>query len=81
MSKQALHYLLSQLEELGYIERVDDLDDQRSKRVHLTERGHAAAQTVRAAVAEVEDEWAAGIGRTEFDQLRALLTKLNAAIG
>ena len=81
MSKQALHYLLSQLEELGYIERVDDPDDQRSKRVHLTERGHAAAQTVRAAVAEVEDEWAAAIGRTEFDRLRGLLAKLNAAIG
>ena len=81
MSKQALHYLLSQLEELGYVERVDDPNDQRSKRVHLTERGHEAAQTVRAAVAEVEDEWAAGIGRAQFDQLRELLKKLNAAIG
>ncbi len=80
MSKQALHYLLGQLETLGYLERRADPDDQRSKRVHLTERGYAAAQTIRAAVAEVEDEWARAVGRTEFEQLRALLRRLNEAI-
>jgi DNA-binding MarR family transcriptional regulator len=80
MSKQALHYLLGQLETLGYLERRADPDDRRSKRVHLTERGYAAGQTMRAAVSEVEDEWARAIGRDEFDQLRVLLRRLNDAI-
>src|SRR5437763_15521182 len=40
-TKQAMNYLLGQLEQLGYVERVDDPDDQRSKRVQLTKRGEA----------------------------------------
>jgi len=80
MSKQALHYLLGQLETLGYLERRPDADDQRSKRVHLTDRGHAAAQTIRAAVGEVEAEWAAELGREDFEQLRTLLRRLNESI-
>src|SRR5262245_32230399 len=33
MSKQALHYLLGQLERRGYLERRPDPDDHRSKRI------------------------------------------------
>jgi DNA-binding MarR family transcriptional regulator len=80
MSKQALHYLLGQLETLGYIERHADPDDQRAKRVSLTDRGYAAGRTLRAAVAALEDEWAGKLGRKEFDQLKALLRRLNEAI-
>jgi hypothetical protein len=36
MGKQALNYLLGQLERLGYPERRDDPRDQRSKRIALT---------------------------------------------
>src|SRR6201992_404580 len=39
MSKQALNYLLGQLEEAGYLERVEDPDDRRSKRIRTTKRG------------------------------------------
>src|SRR4051812_39605601 len=39
VSKQAMNYLLGQLEERGYVERRDDPDDVRSKRVYLTDRG------------------------------------------
>src|SRR5438067_7776965 len=42
MSKQALNYLLGQLERLDYLERRADPDDRRSKRVALTPRGIAA---------------------------------------
>ena len=41
MSKQALNYLLGQLERLGYLERRADPDDQRFKRIALTERGRS----------------------------------------
>jgi len=78
MSKQAMNYLLGQLEQLGYLTRNDDPDDRRSKRIHLTERGHAAAQCIRATVAQIETELEHELGPKQFAQLRRLLTRLNA---
>src|SRR3954449_4539667 len=57
MSKQALNYLLGQLERLDYLERRADPDDRRSKRVALTTRGIAAIAVIRDAVAEMETAW------------------------
>src|SRR3954451_23454936 len=48
MTKQAVNYLLGQLEGLGYVERRPDPDDQRSRRVHLTPRGRRAGPAMRA---------------------------------
>jgi DNA-binding MarR family transcriptional regulator len=76
MSKQAIIYLLAQLERAGYLSREDDPDDQRSKRIHLTERGHAAARTIRQIVREVEAEWEKRLGKERFAQLRELLVEL-----
>src|SRR2546421_4461919 len=53
MSKQALNYLLGQLEQLGYLTRETDHDDQRSKRIRLTPRGRAATKAIREIVREV----------------------------
>src|SRR6476469_2467441 len=39
ITKQALNYLLGELERLGYLERRADPEDQRSKRVVLSGRG------------------------------------------
>ncbi len=78
MTRQAMGYLLGQLEEFGYLTREDDPADQRSKRIHLTARGYEAAETIRQAVREIEAELEAELGRDEFDQLRRLLIKLNA---
>jgi DNA-binding MarR family transcriptional regulator len=77
MSKQALNYLLGELERLGYLERRSDPDDRRSKRVALTRRGVAASQAMRTAVADQEREWASQLGRKRFDTLRRLLVDLN----
>jgi DNA-binding MarR family transcriptional regulator len=76
MTKQALNYLLGQMEQLGYLTREDDPEDQRSKRIHLTDRGHAAARTIRETVREVETEWEQQLGPGRFAQLRELLTEL-----
>src|SRR5215468_7447427 len=54
MSKQALNYLLGELERLGYLERRGDPDDLRSKRVALTSRGTSAVSVIRDAIDEVE---------------------------
>jgi DNA-binding MarR family transcriptional regulator len=77
MSKQALNYLLGELERLGYIERLPDPDDLRSRRIAVTKRGDAVAAVIRAAVAEVEAEWAQKLGSKRFEELRSLLAELN----
>jgi DNA-binding MarR family transcriptional regulator len=77
MSKQALNYILGQLERFGYLERQPDPDDQRSKRIVLTERGRSLVPVIRAAVEEVEDAWSQELGAERFSQLRSLLVELN----
>jgi DNA-binding MarR family transcriptional regulator len=81
MSKQALNYLLGQLEETGYLERVDDPDDRRSKRIRMTKRGWAAGKVMRAAVGEVEQEFVDAHGEKELKNLLELLTDLNIVLG
>src|SRR4029434_8845321 len=49
MSKQALGYLLGELERLGYLERRPDPDDLRSKRVAPPRPGGPATPVTRAA--------------------------------
>jgi len=77
VSKQALNYLLGELERLDYLERRPDPDDLRSKRVAVTRRGIAAIAVIREAVGEMEAEWAARLGPKRFAQLRSLLLDLN----
>jgi DNA-binding MarR family transcriptional regulator len=77
ISKQALNYLLGQLERLGYLERRPDPHDLRGKRIAVTERGRAAIGVIRAAVDEIETAWAAQLGSERFAQLKALLLTLN----
>ena len=78
MSKQALNYLLRQMESLGYLRRDPDDSDHRSKRVKLTARGNSAIDAIREIVTEVENEWEAQLGPEPFWQLRDLLTQLRA---
>jgi DNA-binding MarR family transcriptional regulator len=79
MSRQAMNYLLGQLEEFGYLVRGGDPEDRRSRRVHLTERGRVVAQTMRGTVSAIEAQLEQELGREELDQLRELLTRLNAS--
>jgi DNA-binding MarR family transcriptional regulator len=78
MTKQALNYLLGQLEQLGYLTREPDNDDQRAKRIRLTPKGHAAIKAIREIVQDVETEWEQQLGPRNFAQLRNLLTQLYA---
>jgi DNA-binding MarR family transcriptional regulator len=80
MSKQALNYVLGQLERLGYLQRRDDPRDQRFKRIVLTKRGQRAARAMRDIVREVESEWEQRLGPERFAELRVLLTDLNGHV-
>ena len=76
VSKQAMNYLLNQLEERGYFERHPDPDDARSKRIVLTRRGEAVRRTIRDAVTELERDWATRLGARRFAMLKRLLREL-----
>ena len=80
MSKQALNYLLGELERLGYLKRQPDPDDLRSKRVALTRRGTSAIDVIREAVGEVEAAWAQQLGPERFAELRSLLLELDQLV-
>jgi DNA-binding MarR family transcriptional regulator len=77
ISKQALNYLVGQLERLGYLERRPDPHDQRGKRITVTGRGHAAIRVIRDAVHEIETAWAKQLDPERFAQLKTLLVDLN----
>jgi DNA-binding MarR family transcriptional regulator len=80
ITKQALNYLLGDLERLGYLERRPDPDDRRSRRIALTDRGRALVPVIRGAVSDTEREWAAALGDDRFAQLRELLVELNNVV-
>ena len=77
LSRQAMNYLLGQLESLGYIERRPDEEDGRGQRVYATERGEDLITVARAAMRALEDEWAGALGRRDLETLRDILTRLN----
>ena len=80
MSRQAVNYLLGQVEELGYLERRSDPDDQRSKRIALTPRGRRAGAVMRQSIVDLEQEWANELGAERFAELKELLTDLGALV-
>jgi DNA-binding MarR family transcriptional regulator len=80
VTKQALNYLLGDLERLGYLERRPDPDDRRARRIALTDHGRALVPVIRDAVSEVEREWVEALGTERFAQLRELLYELNEVV-
>src|SRR5262245_64702126 len=77
VTKEALNYLLGDLERLGYLERHPDPDDRRARRLALTDRGRALVPIIRGAVSDAERDWAATLGEARFEQHRELLVELN----
>jgi DNA-binding MarR family transcriptional regulator len=77
VTKQALNYLLGELERLDYLQREPHPQDLRSKRVVLTRRGTSAIRVIRDAVTEIETAWAQQLGPERFAEFRALLLELN----
>jgi DNA-binding MarR family transcriptional regulator len=76
MTKQAMNYLLGQLEALGYIERKTDKHHRR-RLVFLTRRGWRVFETQWAAMQGLEEEWAAVIGKRRFDEFMSVLMELS----
>jgi DNA-binding MarR family transcriptional regulator len=84
MTKQSMGELVAHLEAHGYVERVPDPSDGRAKLVRATASGQAVYPLARAAIAEVEAQWAQRIGKSKLRRLRELLEELSdrdAAVG
>jgi len=76
MTKQSMSALVDYVEERGYIERVADPSDGRAWLVRLTPRGREVEQVARAAIGELESEWAQYLGNERFAALRSTLQDL-----
>lgn len=81
MSRQAITYLIGELEEKGYLERRPDPSDRRASLVQLTERGEAAIRAMRASVRDMERGWEEQIGSRRFAQFRGTLSALVDSFG
>jgi DNA-binding MarR family transcriptional regulator len=81
LTKQTVGYLVDYLEERGYVERGPDPDDRRAKIVRLTDEGRELIDVARKIMDRIEARWAKLLGEDRMEQLRELLTELNALAG
>ena len=77
---QSLTIALEKLETEGLIERKQDEDDKRTRRVFITEAGKAKANEAAEERAARADEVFAVLSDEEKDQLGAILSKLAASM-
>ena len=80
VTRQAAGQLISEVERLGYVERVPDPSDGRAKLVRMTERGWAAWLAGLDAMRTLEDELEQEIGPEAVAALRIHAPALLAAI-
>jgi DNA-binding MarR family transcriptional regulator len=78
ISKQHVNDLLRGLEQAGYLRLERDGTDRRARIIRLTKRGRRLHDTALRIHDQVEDDWAAAVGRRRYDHLRATLAELTA---
>jgi DNA-binding MarR family transcriptional regulator len=81
LSLAAASEFVTDLEELGYLERLQDGRDRRAKVIVPTERGRKAFRDGRRGAARIERRWATLVGSDRFEQTCALLQELLDELG
>jgi DNA-binding MarR family transcriptional regulator len=81
MTRQAMNYVLTGLEQGGYLQRHDDGETRNGRVVRVTERGRRVIRVLRAEVEDVEREWAQQLGAGRYAQLRDTLHELARHLG
>lgn len=76
VSKQTAGQLVDTLVVRGYLGRTPDPDDRRRLTVSLTERGHLAAQTIRAAIEDMDARLEDRVGPVAVAHARQVLWAL-----
>jgi DNA-binding MarR family transcriptional regulator len=79
LTKQAVGEAATELEALGYAERVPDPSDKRAKIIKLTPSGLEACLTGRRIFAEIEREWAEQFGEELVANMREAAERIVAA--
>ena len=80
MSRQAMNYVLSGLEDRGYLRR-HDAETPNGRVVRVSERGRRVIRVIRAEVEEIERQWAGHLGARRFETLRGTLQDLTRWLG
>lgn len=78
MTKQSVGEVTSDLEALGYVERVADPSDGRAKIIRLTPHGREVYGIGRGLIDELEREWAERYGEDRIAALRDALEAVTA---
>lgn len=73
ISPQGAHKIVAEMVERGYVERQDDEQDGRVRRLLLTARGRAALRAARRFHAKVEQELVAELGSSRVAAARVVL--------
>jgi DNA-binding MarR family transcriptional regulator len=78
-TKQAVGEVASDLEQLGYVERIPDPDDGRAKIIRLTPKGASCLREAFAIFADIEQRLVRSHGREAVAGMRAILCDLAGA--
>jgi len=76
MTKQALGEFVDGLEQSGFVRSGRDPADGRVRLITCTDRGDAAAEAARVAIAAVEREWRKELGAEAFDTMKQALRQI-----
>jgi DNA-binding MarR family transcriptional regulator len=77
VTRQAAAKSIAALEQLGYVERVDDPKDARRKQLRTTERGYEMDALGGQLFDELFDRWRTMLGPEDLEILEQALLKLN----
>lgn len=80
VTKQAIGPLVDDLEREGVVERVDDPDDRRAKRIRWTRKGQRALLHGLGVLAALEAELAREVGKARLAELADTCERLIAAL-
>ena len=73
VSRQAVHKLAQEAEQLGLVEFVPSEEDGRVKLLRFSQKGWRMSEKAAASFAEIEQELAAHIGAQEVESLKRIL--------
>jgi DNA-binding MarR family transcriptional regulator len=76
MTKQAVGEVVSELEGIGYVERVPDPSDGRAKIIKLTDRGLASYELGYDAIGAVQERWGKKYGAKRVREMIELLIEI-----
>ena len=75
ISRQAVHKLLIEAKDLGYVDFIDDVSDKRLKLVIFTDKGLIMSKSAIHDLKAIEKELCQTLGEEDFNHLKRILTK------